>query len=80
MRLGIQSKEKGVHELSLLTVPIICEPLSGSKVSQKSLRAYPHLADLEFADSTVNGEIINLDILVGITGEVIKGREGPTFL
>ena len=70
----------------MLTVPVICEPLSGTAF-KSGLRAYPHLTELDLADPTLDGEIINLDILIGldfywsfITGEVIKGGNGPTAI
>ena len=52
-------------------------------LSNRSVQASPHLADLELADSTEDGEV-NLDILIGldyywsfVTGEVIiKERQG----
>ena len=53
-------------------------------LSNRSVQASPHLADLELADSTEDGEVINLDILICldyywsfVTGEVIiKERQG----
>ena len=73
-----------MRELTLFTVPLICEPLSGT-LSKRSVQAYPHLADLELAVSTEDKEVINLDILVGldyywnfVTGEVIKEGTGLT--
>ena len=81
LKIGKETRDRGVGELTLFTVPLICEPLSGTLCVQ----AYPHLADLELAGSTEDGEVINLDILVGVdyywsfvTGEVIKGGTGPT--
>ena len=84
VKIGIETRDRGVRELTLFTVPLICEPLNGT-LSKRSVQAYPHLADLELADSTEDGEVINLDILIGldyywsfVTGEVIKGGTGPT--
>ena len=52
-------------------------------LSNRSVEASPHLADLELADSTEDGKVINLDILIGldywsfVTGKVIiKERQG----
>ena len=84
MKIGIETRDRGVRDFTLFTVPLIREPLNGT-LSKRSVQAYPHLADLELADSTEDGEVINLDILIGldyywnfVTGEVIKGGTGPT--
>ena len=53
-------------------------------LSNRSVQASPHQADLELADSTEDGKVINLDILIGldycwsfVTGKVIiKERQG----
>ena len=63
VKIGIETRDRSVRELTLFTVPLICEPLN-STLSKRSVQAYPHLADLELADSTEDGEVINLDILI----------------
>ena len=53
-------------------------------LSNRSVQVSPHLADLELADSIEDGEVINLNILIGldyywsfVTEEVIiKERQG----
>ena len=38
-------------------------------LSNRSVQASPHLADLELADSTEDGEV-NLDILIGLDNAI----------
>ena len=83
VHLGVVSKDGRVQKLSLLTVPIICEPLSGASISNSVVQC-DHIEGL---DSISGEDLIEIDVLVGldqywnfITGEVIRGGRGPIAL
>uniref|UniRef100_A0A1X7TCC6 DUF1758 domain-containing protein n=1 Tax=Amphimedon queenslandica TaxID=400682 RepID=A0A1X7TCC6_AMPQE len=70
--------------LNLMVVPLICEPLVGVSL-RDCIRGYDHLKDLDLADPGTNGDVIELDILIGldyywdiVSGKVLRGHCGPT--
>ena len=84
MRLGMELKNGTTFEMSLFTVPFICEPLSTQPITC-AIEKYSHLSNLELADSSSGDEELNVDVLIGseyywrlVTGEVIRGGDGPT--
>ena len=87
VHLGIESRDGVEQKLALLAVPFICEPLKGSSTSS-SIDGCDHLAGLELADSICDGEVVEIDVLIGLdhywsflTGEeVIRGGKGPVAL
>ena len=86
VHLGVVSKDGRVQKLSLLTVPIICEPLSGASISNSVVQC-DHIDGLEIADSISGEDLIEIDVLVGldqywnfIMGKVIRGGRGPIAL
>ena len=80
----LETNDRNTLVLNLMVVPLICEPLVG--VSLKDcIRGYDHLKDLDLADPDTNGDVIELDILIGldyywdiVSGEVLRGDCGPT--
>ena len=89
VRVGIWAKEGPDPELSLLSVPLICEPLAGTPV-RFCIEDYDHLWQLDLADRPqgTGVEPFGPDILIGsdhywdlITGETVRGsRGGPVAL
>ena len=83
----MRTKNKSLLELQFLTVPLICEPLSGQPISY-AVERYPHLSNLELADP-VNHSSDNMEInvLIGsdqywqvVTGNILRGVSGPTAI
>ena len=83
VKVALETREGEHVEVTLLTIPLICEPLvSNSPDSYISRCDYIRTQDL--ADPVVEGEV-NVDILVGldhywdlVTGETVRVNEGPT--
>ena len=72
-----------MRQLSLFTVPLICEPLSCQPVSLCQDR-FEHLTHLDLADYTDGSSPLEVDVLVGLdhywdlaSGEVRRGQSGP---
>ena len=70
--------------MSFLTVPLICEPISGQSTSY-AVSTYKELASLEFSDYSQGDSSLKVDILVGldqywklVTGKVIRCFNGLT--
>ena len=62
--IGILLKDGGMLELSLLTVPLICEPLCGQPISCIS-ENYEYKSRLELADHSYGEDKLNVDMLIG---------------
>jgi len=62
--LGVVLKNGRSMQLSFLTAPFICEPLSSQPTAYAS-EHYPHLAGLELADYATEQDTLSIDILVG---------------
>ncbi|XP_011408774.2 PREDICTED: uncharacterized protein LOC105315733, partial [Amphimedon queenslandica] len=80
----LETNEGNTLVLNLMVVPLICEPLVGVSLND-CIRGYDHLKDLDLADPGTNGDVIELDILIGldyywdiVSGEVLRGDSGPT--
>ena len=80
--VGIRLKNDTHKELTLLSVPFICEPLSVPPVLVDT-EGYAYLQHLELAD-TFDEEQFQPDVLIGadhywdlMTGETIRGDKGP---
>ena len=81
VKLGIQGMDgEFTIEVKALAFPVICSPVA----TRVNLAEFTHLDGLEFADDT-NGTNGTIDILIGadyyyevVTGEIIKGDDGPT--
>lgn len=63
--LGVETWDGTKQEVRLLTVPIICEPLSGA-ATDKRVAKCEHLLGLELADSTDEEDLIEIDVLIGL--------------
>ena len=81
--LSIRARDGTDVMMSLLTVSLICEPLSGQNVTLAS-KKYPYLSKLDLADFGESGSHLNVDILIGadyywslVTGRTQHGS-GPT--
>ena len=84
MRVNVDTREGERVGMKLLTIPNICESITGVSLSQ-CIQTYEHLQGLNLADEINEGELVEFDILVGldyhwkfVTGEVIQGKMGPT--
>ena len=80
--LPLRSSKDEFVEISALNFPVICSPLP----KRKDVTKYPHLTDLDLADSPANDHD-SVDILIGsdyywdiVTGESIRGEFGPTAI
>ena len=79
VKLRLKKHDSEEVEITALNYPIICSPLlSEVKVD------YPHLEDLQLADS-LNDNYGTIDFLIGcdccweiISGETLRGDSGPT--
>ena len=83
VKVGLELKDGSLLELSLLVMPIICEPLTGQPIAS-SVDMYPHLATLNLADDSTGDSTMEIDILIGsdyywelVTGETCRGSNGP---
>ena len=83
VEIGVQTREGANQKLVLLTVPLICEPLTSPPV-QSCIEKYSHLCCLDLADPSVGTGQVEPDVLIGsdyywdlITGETIRGNSGP---
>ena len=81
-RLAIETKSGVCQLLKLFIVPHICDPLTNQTISICT-KKYSHLAQLDLAD-TSHDETLEVDMLIGsdyywefVTGETIRGSEGP---
>ena len=50
--------------LNVLTVPVICSPLSGQCI-KLAKHKFPHLQDLKLADSSGSHSLLDVDLLIG---------------
>ena len=73
-------------EFCLLTVPAICEPLTGQTITFAA-QQFKHLSTLDLADPGDAGNSTDINILIGadnywhlVTGKLQKGRGGPTAI
>ncbi|XP_011404369.1 PREDICTED: uncharacterized protein LOC100631573 [Amphimedon queenslandica] len=80
----LETNDGNTLVLNLMVFPLICEPLVGVSL-RDCIRGYDHLKDLDLADPGTNGDVIKLDILIGldyywdiVSGEVLRGDSGPT--
>ena len=88
VKAGMEMRDGQRMELTLFTVPLICEPLTGQLISLCT-KKYEHLAQLDLANngSLDNEDHINVDILIGsdyywelATGKTCRDEEGPVAI
>ncbi|KAL5459979.1 hypothetical protein EMCRGX_G033382 [Ephydatia muelleri] len=72
--------------LSLLSIPTICEPLTGQPINYATSR-FQYLSGLDLADSSDGKDCLEVGVLIGVdqywkivTGKVMKGIAGPTAI
>ena len=77
VELEVSLRVGGSLNMSFLSVPLICEPISGQSISY-AVSTHEELASLEFSDYTQGDSSFKVHILVGldqywklVTGEVI---------
>ena len=82
VHIGLKLKEGGMLELSLLSVPLICESFSCQPITyvQEHLA---QIASLSLADHSYDQEL-EIDMLIGcdqywklVTGQVVRKGKGP---
>ena len=79
MRLNIALRNGNQKQFLLLTVPLICDPLSSQPVTLCQ-DTFNHLMDLDLADPTDGRSQLDIDILIGsdqywelVTGKIRRG-------
>ena len=84
--LGMKVKDGGNLVMSLLTVPMICQPLSAQPISLARDK-YDHLCEMDLADFSNGDDDLEIDVLIGsdhywklVTGGVVRGSSGPTAI
>lgn len=72
--------------LSLLSIPTICEPLTGQLINHATSR-FQYLSGLDLADSSDGKDCLEVGVLIGVdqywkivTGKVVKDIAGPTAI
>ena len=86
VRLGLTMKDGTSKQLTLFTVPTICEPIACQPISI-CCNDFNHLAGMDLADYSDGHEGLEVDILIGsdqywelITGETRRGKVGPVAI
>ena len=86
VNLAIMTKDGHHMILPFLSVPAICEPITGQPVTV-ALEQFPHLSRLDLADCGNTADKLDITILVGadnywklVTGRIHRGRDGPTAI
>ena len=81
--IGLYTKNESMIELSLLSVPSICEPLSCQPVIHAS-KTFQYLSRLDLADHCSEEDCLEIDILIGcdhywklVTGQTLREADGP---
>ena len=86
VKIGLTLRCGEAQQLTLFTVPTICEPLSSQPISFCQSN-YKHLSGLDLADTADGSCRLEVDILVGsdqywdlITGRTHRGESGPVAI
>ena len=86
VRVSLKTMDGRVLELPLYVVPLICEPLANQPVVYCKAE-YDHLASLKLAEFSDQEGDTAIGLLIGcdhywklVTGEVVRGRKGPTAI
>ena len=82
VELALSKSETGFKvTLNAFSVPYICSDLQGEDFSWVK-KNYPHLRDIEFADSLSENGLMKIDLLIGsdyiwnfLDGNTIRGEE-----
>ena len=85
VNLSMKTRNGANVVIPLLTVPVICEPLSGQPISLAA-RRYPYLSTLDLADESDPDCVLDVGILIGadhywalVSGRNCQG-DGPTAI
>ena len=83
MTIALQCKDGSSRQLTVFSVPMICQPLAPSSMSEH-LHRFPHLTGLELADDLSSDSPHEVGLLIGsdhywefLTGRIHRGEEGP---
>lgn len=86
VNVGISVRGGGTRQLTLYTVPIICEPLACQPISVCQAN-FKHLTGLPLADQSDGKNRLEVDILIGsdlywslLTGKTRRGDGGPVAI
>lgn len=86
VKVGLTLQDGDSQQLTLLAVPMICEPLASQPIAFCQ-NNYEHLSGLDLADSSDGHSRLEVDILVGsdqywdlITGRTRRGASGPVAI
>ena len=63
MSLCLNTCDGGATQLSLLAVPIICDPLSNQPIAH-AIKKYDYLANLDFADYSCVTDMLEVYIFI----------------
>ena len=81
--LCLSTRDGGAIQLSFLSVPMICDPLSDQPIAH-AMKNYDYLTNLDLADYSCSTDMLEVDILIGsdhywklVTGEVVRSGDGP---
>ena len=82
--IALQTRGRGELEMEALEIPLICDPLS-QQPTKRVKSKHHHLRGLQLADYNDIEDKLPVDILIGsdfywsmVTGNIKKGRSGPT--
>lgn len=82
----LDAKSNSAVDLQVVSVPLICEPLSGQSVVC-AMKYFPQLTQLDLADSASCADDLEVDVLIGcdyywriMTGNLIRAAGGLTAL
>ena len=86
VRVGVKTRDGPDMELTLFTVPHICDPLSAQPISLCA-ETCSHLLQLDLADTSDGETLMEIDVLIGsdyywqlTTGKVLRGDSGPVAI
>ena len=86
VNLSVMTRAGTDMGLSLLSIPTICEPLTGQPITYATSR-FQYLSGLDLADSGDVEDSLEVGVLIGVdqywkivTGKVVKGITGPTAI
>lgn len=78
VRVGVVTRDGKDQEIELITVPSICDHLTTQPIDFCVTR-YPHLSDLDLADSLSNEGSMEVDLLIGSDFYQLEKQSGVTM-
>ena len=86
VEVGMKMDDDTVMTLTLLAVPLICDPLSAQPI-ELCQEKYSHLAELQLADTSDGNDHMEVDILLGsdyywqfMSDNTLRAENGPTAI